>query len=126
MKINNLTLWVQDNEVSSKFYKKLGFKIVHGDDTHTIMSLGSGIEIVLVSMRDDPEFAGDVFAGDKGKGVYIYIGVDNTDVAYMELAKKGVQTATEPRDWPWGAREFIVKDPDGYKLCFSGPTSTFA
>jgi catechol 2,3-dioxygenase-like lactoylglutathione lyase family enzyme len=27
--------------------------------------------------------------------------------------------ATEPRDWEWGNREFIIKDPDGYKLCFS-------
>lgn len=23
-----------------------------------------------------------------------------------------------PRDWPWGNREFVLKDPDGYKLVF--------
>jgi uncharacterized glyoxalase superfamily protein PhnB len=120
MRINNLTLWVQDNEISTKFYKKLGFKIIHADDTHSIMGL-NGFEIILVSMRDDAEFAGDVFSADKGKGVYIYVGVQNADAAYMELTKKGVQPATEPRDWPWGAREFIVKDPDGYKFCFSAP-----
>jgi len=23
--------------------------------------------------------------------------------------------------WPWGKREFVVKDPDGYKLVFFSP-----
>lgn len=122
MKISNITLWVQENELSVKFYQKLGFKIVTTTDTHSIVAL-EGFEIVLVSMRDDAEFAGDALAGQKGKGVYIYVAVDNADQTYMELVKKGVQPATEPRNWQWGRREFIVKDPDGYKLCFSAPLS---
>ena len=120
MKISNLTLWVQENGISTKFYQKLGFEIVHTDDDHSIVALG-GFEIILVSMRADEEFAGDALAGDKGKGVYIYISVDNADAAYMKLVQNGIQPHTEPRNWQWGTREFIVKDPDGYKLCFSAP-----
>jgi len=42
----------------------------------------------------------------------------NVDAKYAELVAAGITPRSEPRDWPWGNREFIVKDPDGYKLCF--------
>lgn len=30
----------------------------------------------------------------------------------------GMKPSSEPRDWPWGRREFVLRDPDGYKLVF--------
>jgi len=40
--------------------------------------------------------------------------VDN----YYQFVKIKNIHSTEPKTWPWGKREFVVKDPDGYKLVF--------
>lgn len=117
MRITNLVLWVQENKLSEKFYKKLGFEVMQSDDDHSLVSL-KGFGIDLVAMRDDDMFAKDSMATGKGRGIYIYIYVDDIDATYAELLRLGIAIHTEPKDWPWGNREFIIKDPDGYKLCF--------
>lgn len=122
MKITSVLLWVQENRASEKFYKKLGFEVLRSDDFHSVVSLG-GFELVLVNMRDEEEFAKDSMAAEKGRGMYIYILVDSVDAKHQELIDRGFKPATTPRDWPWGNREFILKDLDGYKLCFWQPLS---
>ena len=117
MKVTNILLWTQENRLSEKFYKKLGFELTRTDDEISVLSLND-FEIWLVNMRDEEKFAGDALAKDKGKGMYIYIQTDDVDDTYHRLIKNGITPATEPKDWHWGNREFIVKDPDGYKLCF--------
>lgn len=117
MNITHILCWTQENRLSEKFYKKIGFEVVRSDDQMSVVAL-NGFEMWLLSMRDEEKFAGDALARDKGKGVYIYIAVDDVDATHQRLLKKGIQSATEPKDWPWGNREFVVKDPDGYKLCF--------
>lgn len=120
MNITNLVLWVQENKLAEKFYKKLGFDVLQSTDEHSIVALG-GFELDLVNMRDEELFAQDALAADKGRGVYIYVRVDNVDATHDALIAKGLTPATTPKNWPWGKREFIVKDPDGYKLCFWQP-----
>lgn len=117
MKITSVLLWVTENKTSERFYKKLGFEIKESTDGHTVVSL-NGFDLQLVNMRDDDMFTKDSLAGEKGKGMYIYINVPAVDTAYAKLVKDGIKPSTQPRDWDWGNREFIVKDPDGYKLCF--------
>ena len=117
MRIINLLFWVQENKTSEKFYRKLGFDVLQSDDEHSLVSL-NGFNIDLVSMRDEDKFARDSMSGDKGRGVYVYINVDNADAKHKELSETGLSPYTEPKDWPWGNREFILKDPDDYKLCF--------
>jgi catechol 2,3-dioxygenase-like lactoylglutathione lyase family enzyme len=117
MKVTNILLWVQENKLSEKFYKKLGFDTKTSTDGYSEIQLGS-FEIVLVNMRDEDEFAGDSLSGAKGKGMYVYIWVEDVDREYERQLSLGLRPATKPRDWEWGNREFILKDPDGYKLCF--------
>lgn len=117
MKTISLVMWVQDCTLSVKFYKKLGFSVAQSDERNATVAL-DGFEITLVTMRDENEFNRDSLAADKGRGLYIYIHTDDVDATYAELKKLGLSPATEPRDWPWGNREFIIKDPDDYKLCF--------
>jgi uncharacterized glyoxalase superfamily protein PhnB len=121
MKITNLLFWVQENQLSAKFYKKLGFEIVTNQDDHSVIRLG-GFEITLVNMRDEERFSKDSMAGEKGKGMYVYIKVDDVDAQHQKLVELGFRPDTEPKDWPWGNREFILKDPDSYKLCFWQPS----
>ena len=117
MKITGLLFWVQENKLSEKFYKKLGFNIVRSQDDHTVVAL-NGIEITLLTMRDEDMFNKDSMATEKGRGMYVYIKVDDVVTKHDSLLAIGIKPATEPKDWPWGNREFILKDPDGYKLCF--------
>ena len=56
--------------------------------------------------------------GMKGLGIFTYVEVENVDEYYNSIIEKGIRTSSEPKDWPWGKREFAVKDPDGYKLIF--------
>lgn len=120
MKVTNILLWVHENKLAEKFYKKLGFEIVASDDEHSRVRLGD-FEVVLITMRDESEFVADAMVSNRGKGVYIYIKVDDVDGKYTELIDRGFEPATKPRDWQWGNREFILKDSDGYKLCFWQP-----
>lgn len=91
--------------------------MVRSDDSHSAVRLGN-FEIVLVSMRDEEPFTNDAIALEKGRGMYIYVLVDDIDNTYSRLQKNGITPYTEQKNWDWGNREFIVKDPDGYKLCF--------
>lgn len=117
MKYTNIVLWVQENKTSEKFYKKLGFSVDESTDYYSEISL-NGFKITLVNMRDEDEFAGDSLNGAKGKGMYIYFWVEDTEKHYSHLLSIGLKPSTKPRDWRWGNSEFILKDPDGYKLCF--------
>jgi len=117
MRITNILFWVQENKLSEKFYKKLGFEVEQSDSEHTLVTL-NGFGIDLVSMRDEEKFARDSMSSDKGRGVYVYINVESVDAIYEKLLTQGLKPAAEPKNWPWGNREFILKDPDGYKLCF--------
>lgn len=117
MKITSLVLWVADATLSVKWYKKIGFEVVNVTDRDATV-LCNGFEIMLVTMRDEEEFNKDSLAGVKGKGMYVYVHVDDVDTKYAELTKLGITLSSEPRDWPWGNREFVVHDLDGYKLCF--------
>ena len=117
MRFTNILLWVQENKLSEKFYKKLGFDVTKSTDAYSEVDLGN-FQIVLVNMRDEEEFNGDSLSGTKGKGMYIYIKVEDVDKEYNRQLKLGLKPATKPRDWEWGNREFVLRDPDGYKLCF--------
>lgn len=117
MKVKGLVLWVQDNELSVKFYKKLGFRIIESNERHSLLKIGD-FEIYLVNMRDEDEFGKDSMTIHKGLGSYLYVQVEDVDKKYNELTDKGIVASAKPRTWDWGRREFVVKDSDGYKLCF--------
>lgn len=67
MKITNLLFWVQENTISAKFYKKLGFEVVCSDDHVTRVAL-QGFAIDLLNMRDEDKFAKDALSGDCSHG----------------------------------------------------------
>ena len=53
---------------------------------------------------------------NKGCGTYLYLTVENVNEVYDALLSAGLKPSSESRDWPWGNREFVIRDPDGYKL----------
>lgn len=122
MKITSLVFWVQDNTLSVKFYKKLGFEVDESNDRHSVVKTDN-FEIMLISMRNEDEFNKDSLSSRKGEGMYVYVRVNDVDKKYKEVKASGLEPSSEPRDWGWGNREFVIKDPDGFKVCFWQPTA---
>jgi catechol 2,3-dioxygenase-like lactoylglutathione lyase family enzyme len=44
---------------------------------------------------------------------------------FLEFEARGVEMPQRLKPQPWGASDFIVRDPDGNLLCFAGPASGF-
>jgi uncharacterized glyoxalase superfamily protein PhnB len=47
-----------------------------------------------------------------------YVFVTDVDALYAELEERGAKLLNEPKDYPYGMRDFNVNDPDGNELCF--------
>lgn len=123
--LSSILLYVSDPEISRKFYQELGFlESKSKGDVQEVRLNWFKIQFVdQSSAKNNPEFAKEAFTEPKGSGLYIYISVDNIDEYYQQLKSKNIETSSEPRDWPWGNREFVLRDPDGYKLAFYQPIS---
>lgn len=117
--VNLIGLYVKDIDVSLSFYKELGFSVASNDGSVAEVKLGA-MRIQFVAQetaRDqDESFQKDAFGEPKGTGVYIHVEVDHIDDYYQQLTEANISPSTKPRDWPWGQREFVVRDPDRYKL----------
>ena len=54
------------------------------------------------------------------RDVYIY--VDDVDTLYRELQTRGAASVTPPQNAPYGLREILVVDPNGYRVAFGAPS----
>ena len=56
----------------------------------------------------------------KGQGFRIYCGTaQNIDALAARVKASGVTLLEEPKDQPWGGRDFVVVDPDGFVINIS-------
>ena len=44
--------------------------------------------------------------------------VTDVDALYREFQSKGARTVKEPKDYPYGMRDFDIHDLDGNQICF--------
>jgi uncharacterized glyoxalase superfamily protein PhnB len=51
-------------------------------------------------------------------GGSVYVFCDEVDTFYADLKRKGARVKDEPKDYPYGMRDFAVMDPDGNLLSF--------
>jgi len=119
--VNQIGFYVKDTTTSVSFYKKLGFEVVSDDSAVAEVKLGSTtLQFIAqdTAKSMDSSFQKDAYGEPKGTGIYIYIMVEDINNYFKKLGEEGITTSTEPRDWPWGNREFVVRDPDRYKLVF--------
>ncbi len=50
------------------------------------------------------------------QGVTYNIDVDDVDVEYSKITKRGITIVDEIADHPWGDRSFVICDPNGVRL----------
>jgi len=58
-------------------------------------------------------------AGDGEVGAAVYLVVPDVDACWRAFTARGAIVHQPPADMPWGAREFLIFDPDGNRLRFS-------
>jgi len=117
-------LFVADIQASCDFYtRKLGFKVafVHGDPPfygqvtrdHALLNL---------RLVDEPVFAGDIREREGLLSATITLAdpeqINQLFLSYQEAA---VPFQQKLKTEPWGARTFVVTDPDGNYVLFAGP-----
>lgn len=56
-----------------------------------------------------------------GKGIWFGLSVADADREHARLAEAGVTVLQPPADQPWGARSFVIQDPNGVVISISHP-----
>jgi catechol 2,3-dioxygenase-like lactoylglutathione lyase family enzyme len=111
-------LAVRDLKESTRFYiDLLGFRRDFGDglDGWSFLSRDS-FKVMLGECADEKP------AGELGDHSYVvYLIVEGLDELYRELSSRPVQMLSEPKDKPWGLREFGIRTPDGHRMTFGEP-----
>ena len=117
--VSGFSCYVKDLNATAKFYESLGFLMSKWDEKRLSIRLNwYSIDFIQIDKEENLEFQKEAKAENKGAGLYINLSVDDVDAMYQELIEKGFKPSSKPRDWPWGTREFVLRDPDGYKLVF--------
>lgn len=98
-----------------EFLKQLGFDAQKSDDG---VRVKMGDFTLAFIDENKTEIKNESGVKPKGTGIYTYVEVDDVDQYFEDIKKNGIAPRTEPKTWPWGKREFVVKDPDGYKFVF--------
>lgn len=117
--VAGIVCYVKDIDKTAEFYDALGFQFTKREPDHLSIRLNwFWMDFHPQDKEDKPEFQQEANLDNKGAGMFLYISVDDVDEFYNGLLAKELKPSSEPRDWPWGNREFVMRDPDGYKLVF--------
>ena len=116
--ISGLLFFAKNVGQSADFYENLGFTIEKREADYAMLRINWFWLELISATSAGPEFADDTGDDSKGTGQFVYVSVENVDDYYRQLTQAGFKPSSQPRDWPWGRREFVLRDPDGYKLVF--------
>lgn len=115
--ISQIVCYVKDLDKTTKFYETLGFRFGERTDNRLVTYVNW---FVMTFIVDDKEVGSELRkekdAQNKGLGLFVCITVDDIDEWYEHLLSKKIQILSKPRDMASGTKEFIVRDPDGYKI----------
>jgi len=113
-------LFVSDIAASCEFYtKKLGFAVAfsYGEPPFYGQVFRDGARLNLRRL-DTP--GRDLVLRDREQLLCASIVLDDARPLFLEYQGAGVAFAQPLRTEPWGARTFIVRDPDGNLILFAG------
>jgi catechol 2,3-dioxygenase-like lactoylglutathione lyase family enzyme len=116
MKITNsaTVLPVRDLDASLRYFRDvLGFREEFRFGEYA--GIAQGECCIHLSQQGNPNTA------EPGSGA-IYIFCDEVDSYFAEIVGRGANVAEPPRDYEYGMRDFVVRDPDGNRLSFGAPT----
>lgn len=117
-RFHSTLFYASDLARTAQFYERLGFAVAKADDAVRITM--DGFKLIFID-ENKTLIKNESGMKPKGTGVFTYVEVEDVDAYFKSLKDNGIRTSSEPRTWPWGKREFVIKDPDGYKIVFYTP-----
>jgi catechol 2,3-dioxygenase-like lactoylglutathione lyase family enzyme len=122
MKVNSISgisCYVEDLGKTGEFYESIGFrkgKEQPGRATYYVNWFF--MTFVAQDQEDDAALRKEAEQPAKGSGLYVHIKVDDIEDFHEQVLAAGLKPEGEPEKRPGGGREFVLRDPDGYKLVF--------
>jgi uncharacterized glyoxalase superfamily protein PhnB len=117
-------LFVADIKASCDFYaEKLGFTVafVYGDSPFYGQVTRDHARLNL-RVVGEPVFVGDMREREHLLSASLTVAtVDEIKQLFLDYQAAGVHLHQTLKKEPWGARTFIVRDPDGNLILFAGP-----
>jgi catechol 2,3-dioxygenase-like lactoylglutathione lyase family enzyme len=108
MRLNHVTLEVNDVEASADFYVRLGLTQIVASYPDYARLLAPAGDTTLSLHRSE--------LASPQRTASIHFEVQDADEAVAELARAGFRFASEPVDQPYLWREAILLDPDGNSI----------
>jgi catechol 2,3-dioxygenase-like lactoylglutathione lyase family enzyme len=113
-------LYVRDIASSCEFYSRmLGFSVafIYGEPPFYGQVFRDGARL---NLRQSDAPVVDPTRRDAEQLLAASITLDDAKSLFLEYQNAGVEFVQPLRSEPWGARTFIVRDPDGNLLLFAG------
>lgn len=115
--VSGITCFVRNLTKTATFYENLGFEIRRKETNHiTAYSNWFWIDFVAIGKDERTKSQSEDVLTNRGAGMAIYLTVENVDEFYEYVLSRKLKPLTKPQDQPWGNREFVLRDPDGYNL----------
>jgi catechol 2,3-dioxygenase-like lactoylglutathione lyase family enzyme len=122
MKVNSISgisCYVGDLARTAEFYETIGFRRGKEEpDRVTFYVNWFFVTFIAEGEEEDAELRSEAELPNKGSGMFVYVKVDDLDDYYKAVVSKGLQPESEPQVRRSRNREFVLRDPDGYKLVF--------
>lgn len=112
-------------ETRAFYVETLGFQLSFDHDHYLGVRAGAPGSPELGFMLPDA----DAPHRFEGRGMTFALRIEDADRECARLRRLGVAILSEPADQPWGARSFVVADPNGVALVISheiAPAAEFA
>ena len=114
-------LFVTDLEAASAFYvRKLGFEVVSSYGQPPFWAQVARDRGRLNLRKVSGPVFDSAFRSSEPDAVSATLTVDGAEPLFLEFQKAGVTFHQALRTERWGARTFIVRDPDGNLIAFAG------
>jgi len=111
--ISAVTLGTHNMAEAVRFYRELGFSLVHGGPKAAFTSFAVGVSYLnLIAVQASQTW------GWWGR---VIIHVDDVDAFYQRAMARGLRPQAPPANAPWGERFFHLADPDGHELSLARP-----
>lgn len=114
-------LFVRDIKTSRAFFAKLGFTadFIYGDPPFYAQVSRDNARLALRHV-DEPVFAGDIREREDLLSASITLATaEEIKQLFLACQAADIFFHQRLRDEPWGAKTFIVKDPDGNLILFA-------
>ena len=108
---------VDDLDDALSFYEqRLGFArdFVYADFYASVSR-----DRAVIHLKCAPKLAAERAHRKAGEHLDAYLAVSGVRELHDELVGRGAPIVEPLVQQPWGATDFYVEDPDGYRLCFS-------